>query len=138
MEGFDDIVGAAISHFESLFKADSNLYLSELLKVSANFPSSITDEENSNLMKPITLEEILSILNLSKNDKSPGPDGIPVEVYRSLFEMLGLDLLRVIEDSRKSGKIPVVFNSTFIVLIPKSDNPSTFDGYRPISLYNFS
>ena len=84
------------------------------------------------------MEEILSILNLSKNDKSLGPDKILVEVYRSLYEVLGLDLLRVIEDSRKSGKIPVVFNTTFLVLIPKSANPSTFDGYRPISLCNFS
>ena len=51
---------------------------------------------------------------------------------------MGLDLLRVIEDSSKNGKIPVVFNSTFIVLIPKSDCPITFDGYRTISLCNFS
>ena len=138
MEGFKDIVGAAISHFETLFQADTNLNLSELLKISSNFPSSISDEENFDLMKPITLEEILSILKLCKNDKSPGPDGIPVEVYRSLFEVLGLDLLRVIEESRMSGKIPAVFNTTFLVLIPKSANPSTFDGYRPVSLCNFS
>ena len=51
---------------------------------------------------------------------------------------MGLDLLRVIEESMKSGKIPAIFNSTFIALIPKSDCPSTFDGYRPISLCNFS
>ena len=51
---------------------------------------------------------------------------------------MGLDLLRVIEVSRKCGKIPTVFNSTFIALIPKSDCPCTFDGYRPISLCNYS
>ena len=56
-------------------------------------------------MTLVTLEEIKSVLTLSKNDKSPGPDGIPVEVYRSLFYVMGLDLLRVIEDSRKSGEI---------------------------------
>ena len=47
-------------------------------------------------------------------------------------------MLRVIEDSRRNGKIPVVFNSTFIALIPKSDFPSTFHDFRPISLCNFS
>ena len=88
-------------------------------------------------MKPVTLEEIKFILTISKNDKSPGPDGIPVEVYRALFDVMGLDLLRVIEDSRQMGKIPAIFNSTFIVLIPKMDCPSTFDDYRPISLCNF-
>ena len=89
-------------------------------------------------MTPVTLDEIKFVLTLSKNDKSPRSDGIPVEVYRVLFDVMSMDLLRVIEDSRKNGKIPAIFNSTFIALIPKSDCPSTFDGYRPISLCNFS
>ena len=79
----------------------------------------------------------MPILSLSKNDKSPGLDGIPVEVYRSLFDVLGGDLLRVVEDSRKLGKIPAVFNTTFIALIPKTDQPKTFDDFRPISLCNY-
>ena len=85
----------------------------------------------------VTIEEIHSILSISKNDKSPGPDGIRVEVYRALFEVLGRDLLRVVEDSRISGKIPVVFNTTFIALITKTDSPNSFDDFRPISLCNF-
>ena len=88
-------------------------------------------------MIPVTIEEIQSILSISKNDKSPGPDGIPVEVYRALFEVMERDLLRVVEVSRISGKIPVVFNSTFIALIPKSDCPKSFNDFRPISLCNF-
>ena len=42
----------------------------------------------------------------------------------------------VIEDSRSSGWIPASFNSTFIALIPKSDNPLTLNDFRPISLCN--
>ena len=88
-------------------------------------------------MKVVNLQEIQSILSLSKNDKSPGPNGIPVEFYRSLFDILGEDLLRVVEDSRKLGKIPVVFNTTFIALIPKIDHLKNFDDFRPISLCNY-
>ena len=138
MEGFDDIAVAAVNHFETLFQANKNLHLFELLKISHNFPSSINFEENYELMKPVTLEEIMSILKVRKNDKSPGLDGIPMEVYRTLIDVMGLDLLRVIEVSRKCGKIPTVFNSTFIALIPKFECSCTFDGYRPISLCNFS
>ena len=54
-------------------------------------------------MNPVTLTDIQSILSLSKNDKSLGPNGFPVEVYQALFDVLGLDLLRLVEDSRKSG-----------------------------------
>ena len=80
-------------------------------------------------MSLVTLKEIQSVLAMSKNDKSPSPDGILVEVYRVLFEVLGMELLHVIEDSRKSGKVPAVFNSTFIDLIPKYDSPSSFEGF---------
>ena len=74
---------------------------------------------------------------MSKNDKSPGPNGLPVEVYRVLFDVMGLDLLRVIKDSRKSGKIPAVFNTTFLVMIPKIGHPSCLEDFMPISLCNF-
>ena len=94
-------------------------------------------EDNLDLMKPVTLQEIQHILTISKNDKSPGPDGIPVEIYRCLFDVLGEDLLRVIELSWVSGKILAVFNSTFLALIPKIDQPLSFEDFRPISLCNF-
>ena len=107
------------------------------MKSASFFSTSNTKDENDDLMNIVTLQELQSILSMSKNDKSPGPDGIPVEVYRSLFDVLGEDLLRVVEDSQKLGKIPAVFNTTFIASIPKTDQPKTFDDFRPISLCNY-
>ena len=101
------------------------------------FPTFVSVEVNFDLMKPVTLQDIQHILSISKNDKSLGPDGIPVEVYICLFDVLGEDLLRVIELSWISSKIPAVFNSTFLALIPKIDQPLSFDDFRPISLCNF-
>ena len=109
----------------------------EVVMSAGYFPSKISVEDNEELIKPITLQEIQSILTLRKNDKSLGPDGLPVEVFRALFDVMGPDLLRVIEDSRKLGKIPVVFNSTLLVLIPKIDLPICFEDFRPIALCNF-
>ena len=106
------------------------------MKSASFFPSSISEVKNVELMKVVTMQELKSILAMSKNDKSPCPDGILVEVYRSLFDVLGEDLLRVVEDSQKYGKIPIVFNTTFIALIPKVDHPNSFEDFRPISLCN--
>jgi len=50
------------------------------------------------------------------------------------FEILGEDLLKVIEECRISGRMYKAFNSTFI---PKSYNPGSFDDFRLISLGNF-
>ena len=137
MEGFKDIAAAGVKHFETLFQEESNLHLHEVVKSDGYFPTTISVEDNEELIKPVTLQEIQSILTLGKNDKSPGLDGLPVEVYRVLFDVLVVDLLRVIEDSRKNGKIPTVFNSTFIALIPKTDHPTCFEDFRTISLCNY-
>ena len=58
-------------------------------------------------------------------------------IIMDLFDVLGEDLVRVIELSRVSGKIPAIFNSTFLALVPKIDHPLSFEDFRPISLCNF-
>ena len=107
------------------------------MNIAEFFPTSIIDLENEDLILPVSLLEIQNVLAISKNNKIPGPDGIPVEFYRVLFDVLGLDLLRVVDDSQKFGKVPATFNSTFIALIPKIDLPKSFEDFKPISLCNF-
>jgi hypothetical protein len=60
----------------------------------------------------------------------------PIEFFLGFFDLLGNDILKVVEESRKNGHIHEPLNATFIALIPKSDNPTTFDDFRPISLCN--
>jgi hypothetical protein len=54
----------------------------------------------------------------------------------SFFDLVGEDVLAMVEDSRSSGAIVGGLNSTFLTLIPKANKPSTFDDFRPISLCN--
>ena len=107
------------------------------MNIVEHYHTTIYVADNTDLMQPVTLAEIRSVLALAKNDNSLGPDGIPVEVYRVLINVIGVDLLRVVDDFRKFGKIPVVFNSTFIALIPKIDQPKSYEDFRPILLCNY-
>jgi hypothetical protein len=52
------------------------------------------------------------------------------------FDLIGVDLLQVVEESRRNGRLYAPINSTFIALIPKKDEPQSFDDFRPISLCN--
>ena len=49
---------------------DKMLHLLEILKIAESFPTSISDLENEELMLPVTLAEIRSVLSASKNDRS--------------------------------------------------------------------
>jgi hypothetical protein len=52
------------------------------------------------------------------------------------FDLLGHDILRLVEEIRLIGEMPLILNSTFIALIPKKDNPNSLDDFRPISPCN--
>jgi hypothetical protein len=61
-----------------------------------------------------------------KKTKSPGLDGWPIELFIGFFDLIGKDILEVVEESRKVGHIHAPLKSTFIALIPKIDNPQSF------------
>ena len=76
------------------------------------------------------------MLQSFQKDKILSLDGLPVEFYSTCFECLGEDLFKTMEYSRTLGQMLVAFNTNFISPIPKFDNPSSFDLFRPISNYN--
>ena len=55
VEGFEAIAEAGVKHFESLFQEESNLHLPEIVTSTRYFSTSITEEENEDLMKLVTL-----------------------------------------------------------------------------------
>ena len=63
MEGFESIAKAGVHHFETLFQENENHHLPEIMKIIGHFPTSISDEENEDLMIPVTLVEFQSVLN---------------------------------------------------------------------------
>ena len=88
------------------------------------------------LTQPVMIQELEGTLKWFKKDKSPGPDGWPLEFYLAFFDLLSGDLLEVIEESQITRHIHPPMNFTYIALIPKSDDPTSFNDFRPISLCN--
>lgn len=92
------------------------------------------DEDDST--QQVTLKELEATLKWFNEDKSPGPYSWSIEFYLAFFNLIGSDLLRVVEESRASGHLEATITSTFIALILKFDNLTSFDEFRPISLCN--
>jgi len=133
---FEGKARCGVNHFEALFRAPAQASIAEVIRLAQMFPRFADEEDNRKLMRPVDEDELKEVLGSFQKDKSPGPDGWSVEFFLDLFEVLGQDLIQVVEDSRSSGRIPASFNATFIALIPKVDNPTSLNEFRPISLCN--
>eukprot|EP00253_Pinus_taeda_P011881 PITA_11881 len=101
-----------------------------------SFPRFVEEDEAEDLLIPVTKEEVEAAMKLMGKDKSPGPDGWTIELFLHFFEQIGAEITEVVEESRQKGVIYRPFNSTFISLIPKKDDPESFEDFRPISLSN--
>lgn len=95
-----------------------------------------SEEDDQDIVGPISLEEIFSVLKSFYRDKCLGPDGWTVEIFTHFHEIMAANLLKMVEESRHIQNVSGTLNVTFIMLIPKSSNPKTFCNYRPISLCN--
>ena len=71
-------------------------------------------------------------------DKAPRPNRFTIHFYRACWDIIKIDLLRMIKAFHQRDKFGGSSNSTVLALIPKEVNPSSFERFRPISLYNAS
>lgn len=87
------------------------------------FPRFTDMEEVEHLNREFTMGELEATLKWFKTDKSPGPDGWSIEFYLAFFEVLGNDLLKVIEECRIYRSIHGAINTTFISSFPRLTTP---------------
>lgn len=106
------------------------------MRVAEKFPRFVSQEDHDDLTQEVTMEELEATIKWFKKDKNPGPDGWSIEFYIAFFDILAIDLLKVIELCRQDGRVSSALKSTFIALIPKADHPASFNDFRPISLCN--
>jgi hypothetical protein len=65
-----------------------------------------------------------------------GSEGWMTEFCEELFEVIGDDLLRVVEEVRTSGKQLPSLKSTITIVTLNLDHPSCFVEFRPIVICN--
>ena len=98
----------------------------------------ISEAQNADLDKEITMEEIEWSIHSMPLDKAPGPDGFTAAFYRTHWEIIKKDYIRMAKNFFTKCKMGSSIKSSHLALIPKDPNPQTFDRFRPISLCNVS
>jgi len=96
----------------------------------------VNAEENVDLIKPVTDEEIYDAVFQMDPYKAPGSDGFGASFYQDHWVVIKDLLCVAIKDFFRYGKLLKEVNHTLITLIPKVANPETTAHFRPISLCN--
>ncbi|KAB2568601.1 putative RNA-directed DNA polymerase from transposon BS [Lasiodiplodia theobromae] len=84
---------------------------------------------------PLTVEEVKEAIFRASPFKAPGPDGIPVVVWRELWPVVGKHIHQLFSESLAQGRLPNQWRIARIVPLRKAGKSAEVpQGYRPISL----
>eukprot|EP00253_Pinus_taeda_P030654 PITA_30654 len=136
LETQEDIEKEFLNYFKDMCQ-EPNINRDEAINnISRNIPRLVSEDQNTLLLKPISLQEVESAAKSLKAGKAPGPDGFSSNFFHHFWELIKWEVWHVVEESRSLRWMYPGLNATFIALIPKSENSSTPDKFRPIALCN--
>jgi hypothetical protein len=130
-----DIREFVVSNFQKLFSEEDVYFPQDLENLVC---PAISVSENERLCQIPTPAEIKEVVFSMQSLKSPGPNGLPPLFYKKYWQIVGSSVIKAIQNFFLIGKLLKEINNSFIVLIPKIQNPSTINHYRLISLCNTS
>ncbi|KAJ8034819.1 hypothetical protein HOLleu_21821 [Holothuria leucospilota] len=91
----NDIACVFHNFYSNLFSREDNVDHNMQNEFIKFLSVTVDPSDKMNLDGPISLEEVKAALMNMSNNKSPGLDGIPYELYRKFFDIMGNDLTDV-------------------------------------------
>ena len=97
---------------------------------SGDSPGSSDD----NLDNLLCTEEVLRLLQSIDTSKATGPDKISGKMVKATATSIAYPISILFNKSIRSGTFPTCWKDSLVVPIPKSNNHSSPNNYRPVSL----
>lgn len=127
------ILGVVRDHFSDLLKKRPldmekvREFLDETpLEVRSDLPDSLTEE--------ISVAEVEQAISSLASKKSPGPDGLTAEFYKTFKSLLAPHLRDVYRECLAYGLLPPSMRRSALILLSKGKDPSVVENWRPIAL----
>ena len=119
--------------YQELYTADPNI----MFDVKGSPPYCVSDEDRERQQEPLTLEEISEAVLSMKNNKCPGPDGLPVDIYRVFWAQVKHLLFDVINISFEEKNLHRSASRGILSLIPKGQKDTRYlKNMRPLTMLN--
>ena len=129
------ICSSWVDFYSELFTA-CEIDLSAQQDLLANISAHLPDEARDSCEGLLSVGEVHTALEGMARNKSPGSDGLPMEFYSAFWDVLGHDLVEVLNCSLASGSLPTSLRCALISLIFKTGDRLEHKNWRPISLLN--
>jgi len=123
----------ATEYFQNLLSSDHGQLVED---VHLLFSNTISAPSSTALSLPITNEEIKAALFSIPDNKAAGPDGFNGLFFKKSWHIIGVDFTAAVRFFFSYNYMPRCVNATRIALVPKIENPSCMNDYRPISCCN--
>lgn len=81
--------------------------------------------EIENLEVMFTMEEIKEAIWNCEGERCPGPGGYNFSFIKKIWGIIENDIVSLVKDFHKGGKLPKAMTSFFLALIPKYVIPKT-------------
>ncbi|KAG7546653.1 Zinc finger CCHC-type [Arabidopsis suecica] len=136
LESQNDITDHCVAYFSELLggvASPSGLVQGDM-ELLLPFRSSVDQQQHMDKM--FTIEEIRGAFFSLPRNKTCGPDGYSAEFFTGCWSIIGPEVSEAVMEFFRSGKLLKQWNSTTLVLIPKSTNAVRTTDFRPISCLN--
>ncbi|KAK3509240.1 hypothetical protein QTP70_025587, partial [Hemibagrus guttatus] len=94
----------------------------------------LSEQAARELDRELSLEELYEALQRMENGRASGIDGLPAEVYKAFWAVIGQDVLDVLQDSIWRGELPLSCRRAVLTLLPKKGDLTHLKNWRLVSL----
>lgn len=131
-----DIKETIYSHLSSILSGTAVDYEAQA-DLLQNLQGRLDREASQKLVAEIDVDDLTTAIAQSPKNKSPGPDGLPVEFYQVFQGQMKSKLLLICNELMTPDKeIAKEFLEGIVVLIPKHPSSISVKNLRPITLLN--
>ena len=133
-EGQKEVTKVVLNYFQNIYATAGSRDMWDCLVV---IPKCVSDEENHQLCKQVSDEEIRNAVFSLRTIKAPGGDGLNALFFQKHWIDVGLEVCLAMKAFFSEGFIPDEVNETQVVLIAKYPRPEQVSDFHPISCCNF-
>nr|GFC62486.1 RNA-directed DNA polymerase, eukaryota, reverse transcriptase zinc-binding domain protein [Tanacetum cinerariifolium] len=125
-----DVKREFFNHFRDRFDKSKD----ERITIEMMFPRHISNDQQVELERDLTKEELKLAVWDCGTDKSPGPDGFTFGFYHHFWSLIEQDVFDAVNHFFIHGDIPKGGNPSLITLIPKVPAANLVKDFRPTCL----